>query len=91
MDSDPESVDEPWRRVSDAAEEDEADVRLNEERAAVALLEDWIVRVMLHGAYVARESVNISVSNASIEEVVLALDPEETDADVVCVVSAKTR
>lgn len=39
----------------------------------------------------ARESVGISVSCASIEEVVLAPESDETDADVVCVVSAKAR
>ena len=39
----------------------------------------------------ARESVGISVNCAPIEEVMLVLDLEDTDADVVCVASAKTR
>jgi hypothetical protein len=37
---DPESVDEPCRRVSMAADDDEVDVWFNEEMATVALVED---------------------------------------------------
>ena len=40
VDVDPESVDEPCRRVSMAADDDESNVWFNEERATVALVED---------------------------------------------------
>ena len=40
VDVDPESVDEPCRRVSMAADDDEVDVWFNEEMATVPLVED---------------------------------------------------
>jgi len=92
----PEAVDEPCKRVSTAADdEEELVVWLAEERAAVALLEDWNVEVIAAEGYVARGSVGISVSCAAIEEIVLvsllllSLEPEEDDA-VEDVVSART-
>ena len=45
VDVDPESVDEPCRRVSMAADDDESNVWFNEERATVAFVGDWTVRV----------------------------------------------
>jgi hypothetical protein len=92
----PEAVDEPCKRVSTAADdEEELVVWLAEERAAVALLEVWKVEVTGAEGYVARGSVGISVSCAAIEGMVLvsllllSLDPEEDDA-VKGIVSART-